>query len=1221
MHGEAGDDFFGVTLNEGNDVIDGGGGSDFLRFYGVATPIVVDLKQGLITGADIGTISVSGIERVFTDAGNDTLIGSDGDDNLGGWTGNDILEGGKGADYLRGDEGNDTYVFNLGDGADTIQDRGSDTDILLLGAGIAAADVTLDFQGSDLLLTIGTDGDFILLINQSDSASDAVEEIHFADGTVVTSDDLLAEYIEAQTSTGDDNITGTGGNDIVHALDGNDSITGGGGDDTIDGGPGSDTAVFSGYYASYSVSWDGSTATVVGPDGTDTIMATGRLQFADRSVWLVDDGADADYTTIQAAVDAAASGDVIMVGAGSYSENVTIAGKSLTLDGAGRSGGSATTLHGQVTVTGTLDGGLSIKNLAIDAAGQPYGVFVSAGSTAYAGSVTLDNTTISNAKLDGFAYIRAGNGSTPTLTDTIGAISILHSEFFGNATQTSGANGRGDILLFGFNGDLAITDVAIHDPGAGAQKAIQVRGLQDGADVGGVGPYDPAGDVTLAALTISGTYLQDLIAFYRIAGFASFMAVDVNLSASAPWGLLNFDEVGGTIDLSSGVTATNLSGGLIAVLQGLASGNNLIGTGGNDYLDGRDGADTLYGGTGSDSYRYGIGSGNDTIVESTEAAATDKVMLVGLNSADVTLRRSGSDLYVKVNSSGEELKVQGHFSSATAGIEQLVFADATTWDRSQIQAAAWFRGTTGNETMSGTSGNDTFFGDLGNDTFSSGAGSDTYVYRSGDGNDYINDESGSTTDIDTLRLTNLNAGDLTFTRSGVHLVITVNATGQTVTIDEQYYSQTANWGIEKIEFADGTSWNLGQITAAGWYRGTTGNDTITGSSWNDTFFGDLGNDTFSSGAGSDTYIYRSGDGNDYINDERGSTTDIDTLQFTNLNASDLTFTRSGVNLVITVNATGQTITIDEQYYSQTANWGIEKIEFADGTSWNLGEINAAGWYRGTTGNETINGSSWNETYFGDLGNDTLGGQAGSDTYIYRSGDGNDVINDNSGSTSEVDVLKFTDLNASDIVLTRNGKHLMVDVAATGQHIEIQYQFYSQTANWGVEKFEFADGTSWNLATINANAWTRGTSGNNTINGTAWDDHIDGGAGNDTLTGTPDGTSSANGHRRRQRHAQAAPAPTRSLAARTTTRSPAAPATTPSCSARASASDTITDFTAGAGSDDAIDFYDGIFADYAAVIAAASTSGSNTIITVDASTTITLTGVALASLHQDDFRFH
>jgi Ca2+-binding RTX toxin-like protein len=67
-------------------------------------------------------------------------------------------------------------------------------------------------------------------------------------------------------------------------------------------------------------------------------------------------------------------------------------------------------------------------------------------------------------------------------------------------------------------------------------------------------------------------------------------------------------------------------------------------------------------------------------------------------------------------------------------------------------------------------------------------------------------------------------------------------------------------------------------------------------------------------------------------------------------------------------------------------------------------------------------------------------------------------------------------------------------------------------------------------------------------------------------------------------------------------------------------DRINDFTAGAGTNDVIEFHDNIFADYAAVMAAASTVGANTVITVDGSTSITLQNVSLASLHQDDFRF-
>ena len=48
----------------------------------------------------------------------------------------------------------------------------------------------------------------------------------------------------------------------------------------------------------------------------------------------VDDSGDADYTSIQAAVDAASAGDVISVCDGAYTENVTV-NKSITIEGVG----------------------------------------------------------------------------------------------------------------------------------------------------------------------------------------------------------------------------------------------------------------------------------------------------------------------------------------------------------------------------------------------------------------------------------------------------------------------------------------------------------------------------------------------------------------------------------------------------------------------------------------------------------------------------------------------------------------------------------------------------------------------------------------------------------------------------------------------------------------------------------------------------------------------
>ncbi|MDO9352209.1 MAG: calcium-binding protein, partial [Solirubrobacteraceae bacterium] len=425
----------------------------------------------------------------------------------------------------------------------------------------------------------------------------------------------------------------------------------------------------------------------------DVITGAGVIAFADHKVFLV--GAGSDYTTIQAAIDAASSGDTIQIASGTYNENLALNGKYLTLQGVDDTGINATTLTGQINASGTLDGTLTIKNMAIDATGHDYGVNVTANSTAYAGSIVLDNTTISGAQSNGFAYVRQGNGSTPTLTDTVGAITITNSEFFNNATLTSPAGGRGDILLFGYNKNLTISDVIIRDAGAFAQKAIQVRGLQDGGDVTGVGPYDAGGNIALTNLTVTGSYTQDLLAFYRIASFATFTTSGVVITASAPWGLFNFDSVGGTIDLSTGVTATNLAPGSdVAVLQGLSSTDTLIGTSGDDNFVGRVGADSLNGGAGNDTFAGFAGAdsvdgGNDTDTIILTAAAND---LAGATNAQI----------VNVE------------AVSAAGVATGITIDL----HNQSEGFA----------ITGGSGADTITGGAGADTINAGTGIDTVAY-------------------------------------------------------------------------------------------------------------------------------------------------------------------------------------------------------------------------------------------------------------------------------------------------------------------------------------------------------------------------------------------------------------------------------------------------------------------------------------------------------------
>jgi Ca2+-binding RTX toxin-like protein len=157
---------------------------------------------------------------------------------------------------------------------------------------------------------------------------------------------------------------------------------------------------------------------------------------------------------------------------------------------------------------------------------------------------------------------------------------------------------------------------------------------------------------------------------------------------------------------------------------------------------------------------------------------------------------------------------------------------------------------------------------------------------------------------------------------------------------------------------------------------------------------------------------------------------------------------------------------------------------------------------------------------------------------------------------------------------RWGNALYITIIATGERVMVENQFAN---GWGVEQVTFANGSTWDRAQIASAAWLRGTSGNDSISGTSGNDTIFGGAGNDTMAGGAGSDTFV---------------------------------------FRANlGQDTVTDFTAGS---DVLEFRDGLFADAAAVLAAATASGSDTLITIDAGNTILLKNMAVANLHTGDF---
>ncbi len=151
--------------------------------------------------------------------GSNTLKGGAGDDTLKvGRSTNykyqhdvarhatNTLEGGVGNDRLEGSAGAETYVFNRGDGSDTINDYDHNswsnttgwnkTDRIVLGEGIRLEELSLRRDGNHMVLVIGgsESGDSITIENAYSDGRYRIEEVVLSDGTKF-SPMTLPEYV------------------------------------------------------------------------------------------------------------------------------------------------------------------------------------------------------------------------------------------------------------------------------------------------------------------------------------------------------------------------------------------------------------------------------------------------------------------------------------------------------------------------------------------------------------------------------------------------------------------------------------------------------------------------------------------------------------------------------------------------------------------------------------------------------------------------------------------------------------------------------------------------------------------------------------------------------------------------------------------------------------------------------------------------------------------
>jgi Ca2+-binding RTX toxin-like protein len=223
-------------------------------------------------------------------------------------------------------------------------------------------------------------------------------------------------------------------------------------------------------------------------------------------------------------------------------------------------------------------------------------------------------------------------------------------------------------------------------------------------------------------------------------------------------------------------------------------------------------------------------------------------------------------------------------------------------------------------------------------------------------------------------------------------------------------------------------WNTGtglysRDTRAYYLEGGAGDDTLKGSYNDDILIGGTGNDTLFGYDGNDSYYFNLGDGQDTIVEGNAYITSgnsgFDSVYFgAGINPGDVTYTRSGDDMVVAISGTTDQITISNLFSSNT-DYYVEQFVFNNGTIVSTDSILFNMELDGTSGNDTLSvtdafaahgqkvygfdgndnlsGGQGNDLIDGGNGDDTIQGLGGQDTLLGE--DGNDYLQSGAGNSS------------------------------------------------------------------------------------------------------------------------------------------------------------------------------------------------------------------------------
>ncbi|MFO6466238.1 calcium-binding protein [Jannaschia sp. KMU-145] len=771
-----------------------------------------------------------------------------------------IIFGSEGNDILWGGRGANIYIHSAGDGSDTISEgnqTSTPTDRLVI-TDESVDDVQFETVGDDLFVT-RANGEVITIKNQFYGRDYAVDEMSFADGTVLGWSDIANKSVADQRASGQ--IIGSAQAETYYhaAGDGSYTITDyrSSGDKLIFTDLTSDDAVFgrAGDDLTLTLS-SGDIVTIYEHFDSAGTFSFDQIEFSDGTVL------SGTAIANRSVADQKASGSVI----GSYLGETYFhaAGDgSYTITDYRSSGDKLifTDLTSDDAVFGRAGDDLTLTLSSGDIV-TIYEHFDSAGTFSFDQIEFSDGATYSGAEigdrvaLDAERDIIIGTAANDTLAGGLGsdtidgaagddaidggdhADSITGGDGYDTIDGGSGHDtvygGLGGDLIYGGDGNDLLWGQDNNDflSGGAGNDTLHGGSSWDTLE-GGAGDDLLIGDGGLEQFLFSGEFGHDTISGFHLSededldltGLSNIHETsDIIFESSGGSTTLRFDQDDdGVVDTHSSITLTNviLTASDVGQFKFAASGTAGL------VIDGTDGIDILAG-----------TAGNDTIS--------------GLLGDDEI---SGGDGHDWIAAGG-----QGDLIAGGSGEDTIYGED-------------------GNDSILGGAGDDTIYGGTGWDTIDGGTGNDLLIGEGGLEQFIFSGEFGQDTisgfhladaeNLDLRGLTNVHdVGDIDFEFLSGNTVLRFDqdADGNLDAHSSITLTGTALTPADAAQFIftpDGlTGSDIVGTVDVDTLSGTAGNDTISGLSGSDVIDGHDGHDSIDAGHGSDTV--RGGAGDDTI---------------------------------------------------------------------------------------------------------------------------------------------------------------------------------------------------------------------------------------------------------------------------------------------------------------------------------------------------------------------